>query len=503
MVLIKSNITKLLLVILFNVVVYRVYAACQFKQYAQKYDKSIPNPNRGFYTTQITRLSQFKPLTNSYLQSLVDKGKTVLYRAYCLDTLKTENHVSEDFIHKLQDDFDLVENVGIKLIIRIYYSYTEEESDARLKIVLQHIKDLKDVLTANAKSIFALQIGYIGTYGEGYYTNDDFGDRGQINDQQWNNRLEVIKAVLLNTSPETAVLVRTPEIKIKFLNSGVLDKGSIVDLKNRNRLGYFNDCFLSSDNDVGTYENDDEYNYVKKDTHSVPIVGETCRNYESRTNCKSAIAELERMHFSSLNNDYNESVLNYWKEGGCYDEIAERLGYQLILNRMIATTESTANSIITFHVEGFNNGFSSPFDYRIAKVILKSDNMQCTKRIPIKATQWKAGNYFSICAYLQLPKNMKVGKYEYILEIADSNSHNNSRRNILFVNKSTQNLKDRMNHLRQYITIVNGNNTASYCSKAKITNSYCSLFDDNDKEAYVPEFAEELKSNVMKCTSLS
>jgi len=54
----------------------------------------------------------------------------------------------------------------MQLIIRIYYSYTKEDPDARLAIVKQHIKDLKKVLTANAKSIFAIQIGYIGTYGK-------------------------------------------------------------------------------------------------------------------------------------------------------------------------------------------------------------------------------------------------------------------------------------------------------------------------------------------------
>jgi hypothetical protein len=503
MALLNKNISKIILFVIFNIIVYRVYGICQFKEYTKSFNKDISNPNRGFYTTAITRLSNFKPLTKSRLQNLIEEGTTVLYRAYCLDTLRKEEHVSSDFIDKLQDDFDLVESLGIQLIIRIYYSYTKDEPDARLKIVKQHIKDLKSVLTSNSKSIFAIQIGFIGTYGEGYYTNEDFGNKGNINDQQWRNRYEVIKTVLLNTSSDTVILVRTPEIKINFLNSGILDTGDIVDEKNRNRLGYFNDCFLSSDDDVGTYENDDEYNYVKKDTKRVPIVGETCRNYEKRTNCESAIKEMERMHFSSLNSEYHESVLNSWKENGCYKEISQRLGYQLQLSHMVATTESSANSMITFHVEGYNNGFAAPFDYKYAKVILKSDNMQCSKRIPIKATQWVAGKYFSICSYLQLPKNIRVGKYEYILEIADSASHKNYKRNILFVNKSTQNLNDRLNHLHQYITVTNDESSTSYCSKSKITNSYCPLFDDNDQEAYPSDFVEELKSNVMKCTSLS
>jgi len=497
-----KKISAFVLFVLINLFVYQASAKCQFKEYPHSYNKAVPNPNRGFYTTNITRLSKFNALTKSSLQKLYDKCHTILYRAYCLDTLKTKSNISQDFLNKLQNDFAVAESVGIQLILRFYYSYTKDEPDARLNVVLQHIKDLKSILTSNAKNIFAIQVGYIGTYGEGYYTNEDFGDKGKISEKQWKNRYEVIKAAVLNTSPETPILVRTPEIKIKFLNSGVLSSGSIVDQKNRNRIGYYNDCFLSSEDDVGTFESNDEYNYVKKDTKIVPIVGETCRVYKPRQDCDSSLKEMERMHITSLNSEYNEDVLQNWKNNQCYDRISDRLGYQLKLMNLITTTEAGQNAMITFHAEVYNNGFSAPFNYKFATVILKSDKMKCTKRVPIKATQWIAGNYFSICSYLKLPSNMKVGKYEYILEIADSVHYTNSKKNLLFVNKLTQNTSTRLNHLDQYLTVTQNGSTSSYCSKSKITNSSCPSFDQKDLEAYPTKFANELLSNDMKCTAL-
>jgi len=45
MVVIKKSISKLFLFVLLNLIVYKVYAICQYKEYAQTYKKDIPNPN--------------------------------------------------------------------------------------------------------------------------------------------------------------------------------------------------------------------------------------------------------------------------------------------------------------------------------------------------------------------------------------------------------------------------------------------------------------------------
>lgn len=45
MVLIKKNISKIILFVIFNIIIYRVYAICQFKEYTKSFNKDIPNPN--------------------------------------------------------------------------------------------------------------------------------------------------------------------------------------------------------------------------------------------------------------------------------------------------------------------------------------------------------------------------------------------------------------------------------------------------------------------------
>ena len=44
------------------------------------------------------------------------------------------------------------------------------------------------------------------------------------------------------------------------------------------------------------------------------------------------MADLARYHWTYLSESYNELVLDPWKEQGCYDTIADHLGYRLLIN---------------------------------------------------------------------------------------------------------------------------------------------------------------------------
>ena len=54
-------------------------------------------------------------------------------------------------------------------------------------IVLQHLTQLAPILNEHSDVILAVQHGFIGTWGEGYYT-DHFGDQGNISPQQQQDR---------------------------------------------------------------------------------------------------------------------------------------------------------------------------------------------------------------------------------------------------------------------------------------------------------------------------
>ena len=246
-------------------------------QYQEDHTNFV-NPERGFYIPIGTRASQFVPLDSARLVQLRTKPQTMskatysvlsslIYRGYELDNFK-DQPLSPEFLDQLQSDFDIVRKAGIKMILR--FAYTNRShfgdcpdenkicppyGDAPERVVLQHVEQLKPLLQKNADVIAVLQEGFIGIWGENYYT-DYFGDAsqngvGKMTDSGWMKRNQFLK-LLLNALPQTRMIqVRTPQIKQKYLfgphansSSTPLNLREAYSGTDASRLGFHNDCFF-------------------------------------------------------------------------------------------------------------------------------------------------------------------------------------------------------------------------------------------------------------------
>lgn len=56
--------------------------------------------------------------------------------------------------------------------------------------------------------------------------------------------------------------------------------------------------------------------------------------FRCRHECPTATKELAMFHWTYLNQDYNEDVLNVWKNQGCYEDVHWRLGYRLTIQKV-------------------------------------------------------------------------------------------------------------------------------------------------------------------------
>ncbi|MEB0288880.1 DUF4874 domain-containing protein, partial [Cryobacterium sp. 10S3] len=74
----------------------------------------------------------------------------------------------------------------------------------------------------NADVIACVQLGFIGTWGEQYYS-DFFGDaspnaaQGKLLDQNWKDRIEVIKAMLDAVPADRMIQLRYPQLKQRYI----------------------------------------------------------------------------------------------------------------------------------------------------------------------------------------------------------------------------------------------------------------------------------------------
>ena len=87
--------------------------------------------------------------------------------------------------------------------------------DAPRDRVLAHIAQLKPVLQANADVIATVQVGFVGAWGEWYYT-DHFGDQDNVGATQIADRKAVVEALLGSLPATRTVQVRTPTWKKRY-----------------------------------------------------------------------------------------------------------------------------------------------------------------------------------------------------------------------------------------------------------------------------------------------
>lgn len=428
--------------------------------------EDFPNPERGFYRYSETRASNYSLLSESVLKGYRTPKKsssanyevisTLVFRYYVLDEF-TQSAISESFLNNVRTDFAVAKNAGVKLIPRFTYTTQANDGDcpesficppygdASKEIVLQHIAQLKPLFEEGAPVLACVQMGFIGTWGENYYT-DFFGDassngQGKVLDQNWADRIEVLQALLDAVPDEIMVQVRYPQLKQRAVyginapvSSAALTEAEAFSETDKARIGFHNDCFLASSNDFGTYEDYGNSStprtsatttlkkYFGDDGKYVVVGGETCSDgYSPQNDCAPAgIADedMRNLHYSYLNTDYNNQVNNDWTDGGCIESIKRNLGYRFVLRE--ASFDHVADSSkLKVNINLENVGYASPYNYHPVHLVLGDtvNNVYHKFDIDTDIRRWFSGT-IEIEQSFDL-SNVSVGNYALFLSIPD------------------------------------------------------------------------------------
>ncbi|MCP9750196.1 DUF4832 domain-containing protein [Ferruginibacter sp. HRS2-29] len=433
-------------------------------------DTDFTNPERGFYIPSGTRSSKFVPLDIRQLlqyrkqpqklgSATYSVNVSLLYRGYELDDF-VNKPLSADFLKNLQSDFDVVRKAGLKMILRFAYTNTTHGGDctdeykicppygdAPREVTFNHISQLKPLLKKNADVIAVLQEGFIGIWGENYFT-DHWGDASTselkiIADSSWAHRNQLLKALLDAMSDSRMVQVRTPQIKQRFVygvaatvTSAPLNEKTIFTKKDAARVGFHNDCFLASEDDYGTFydygnsagkrdtANKRLRNYFEADSRYVAVGGETCDDaYSPQNDCAPfgiAEQEMASMHYSYLNAAYNNQVNNDWDSLGCMKAIKQKLGYRLVLKKNVFPISVSQGGKLPVQINMANIGFAAPYNPRPVQLVLrnKQNGKTFTLLFNTSVKRWYTGN-IRLKQSFSLPKGITAGQYELLLNLPD------------------------------------------------------------------------------------
>ena len=477
--------TKLIrLVLLF--LLFSINIVSQNVTYASS-TENIANPERGLqkYSKNVSSSGAYNFINQTTLTNwrTVDKT-TVIYRYVILSEFINNNStINSTYLTNLQTDFDRIRNAGLKVILRPAYTVQYAANvQPNKQTILNHIQQLSSVINANKDIVVSLQGGFIGVYGEWYYTggttssnadgSPELGDEYNINATQWQNRKEIVDAMLSNFDSSIPIQVRYAEAKRRMYGSTLLTDTSAYQNTPSARIGFYNDAFLNEDGDMGTYNISNctspigttDYNFIANASQYLPMNGESnglnpC-NSGARTTGSNAINELNLLNFSTLNRDYHVDVWDSWIASGHYDEIVKNLGYRLQLNSTTISVGSTIDFIMDISNVGYANVVSPKNTYL---VFISTDGTQYRKLLNVDVRLLKTTHTITQSLVNDLPE----GLYTTYLHIADPNLESRSEYSIRLANSDIS-FDDvtGYNNLNQLVNVVN----LSTCTTTTIWN---------------------------------
>ncbi len=409
---------------------------------------AFANPDRGFYHYSSSGSSSTYSFIsastlNTYRNS---QNMSVVQRIFYLKQF-TSSAISSAYLANMQTDFNTIRNAGMKVMIRFSYSDDENAAvlDATKAQILAHIQQVAPVINANKDVVVMYQYGWIGCWGENYYSSQvaDFGtgDYTQYSTTQWANRKAVLDAMINATAVEIPIQVRYVEYKKRLYPNG------------HSRIGFYNDAFLGEWGDSGMFlvnsiqsaPSTTDSNYLITQTENLPMTGETNQVNAPRTNCSNAVIEMNKYNWSLINKDYYTENINSWTSGGCYAEMDKKLGYRFEL-----LNSSFSNNTLTLNLQ--NSGYANVYRSRKAYVVFR--NTATATEYPVEISPdikaWKKGTVIQFTkSFAGVVPN---GTYQLYLNLPDP-TLTNTAFSIRCANTGTWDAVKGYNNLNQTVTI--------------------------------------------------
>lgn len=333
-----------------------------------------------------------------------DDGVTVA-QAYCYLKAYVDSPVSTAKIEALERDFTRARERGVKYLLRFAYESKIGERCPTLDRILGHIRDLTPVIRRNADVLYALQIGWVGLWGE-FHTNPLGLDKDP------SVMATLVKATLEMLPENRSTMMRRQTYREQAA------KRLGVNVEEMHRVGFFNDGTLANYEDGGTFigqrpfatEGCLEFDAVTRQSIWYPVDGELFWNHGENPVYSSGLAAIKRLalhHYTTfsvvhgnkdLDMDPRPGAIDAWKatplsadqlrfsglkvderyfaqhpSPTAYEYIRDHLGYRLGVVSF-ACERSADGKTVSGKIRVRNDGFARPVNPRKVWIVLLADD---------------------------------------------------------------------------------------------------------------------------------
>lgn len=293
--------------------------------------------------------------------------------------------------------------------------------------IKKHIEQLFPFFDNNKDIISTVETGFLGPWGEmhsaGIYQADNYYKT-------------LIETLLKNTPSDMKINVRKPYFY----------KLVVGDLNNsQHRLGIFNDGYLGSSTDLGTFDNginrEEFVKWMETQGQVTLYGGEATKSGlvsdEEYSEGEFALEEMPKTHTTYLNTQFNLDIIDKkWKNQSytssgseyngqtTYKYITDHLGYRMVVRDSKISSTVEKGDICGINLELENVGFANIVKAQTVSVILRKDFEYYEATLDINMNNIKGGEKKNVDFYFYVPSDIEAGDWQVYLKVANKEVSN-------------------------------------------------------------------------------
>lgn len=374
--------------------------------------------------------------------------------------------LDERFFISLRSTFENCRNNGSTVAVRFRYDENGKDNPEpnSFEQVLKHISQIKKngVLEDYKDILMFVESGFVGKWGEqhgGKYTTVDY-------------KAQLLAAMLDCVPSPVPVTVRTPDTFAKYvgIERKKLAEYRVEEGSDAARVGLYNDGYLGSDSDLGTYaDREIETAWLSNQTLTSYFGGEFSGNIDFAKKYdaylpENCIPEMYKTHLSYINGNIFQLYKDYkfdkkydvegydnsaYYGKTVFDFIRDHLGYRFVLKETSFPKCVNQGGNLEFSFSLVNNGFANPVKKQKCELILEKDGNFIKTEVELDPTKWFSGASIEKSLKIKLPAFLETGEWRVYLKssIGVGGLADYSFRSVRFANNDVWNDKLGANYL--------------------------------------------------------
>lgn len=357
----------------------------------------------------------------------------------------TDIPLDDTFFDSWHQTFENCRKNGCTVAVRFRYDANgkDDPEPATFEALLSHIDQLDEhgFFEDIGDMLVYVESGFVGKWGEqhgGKYTS-------------LAHKAQLLQRLLEVVPDPVPVTVRTPNIFAEWagIKTSELNDAELIDSltssaycadiqKYRSRIGLYDDGYMGSDSDLGTYSNRAaETEWLGRQTLTSYFGGEFSGNLEFAQKYdtylpENAIPEMYRTHLSYINSnifqlykdctfgencDVSGADNSAYYGSTAFDFIRDHLGYRLVLrdSRLTPETAQGGTARVEFTVE--NTGFAGIIPACTPYVILEKDGIYTYARCDTDCRKWLSCTKTTESLELRLPADIEAGRWNVYFKV--------------------------------------------------------------------------------------